>query len=165
MLDEDQRYSLESEIDRAFPSLDKLDEELNRLKIADKSNIKKKKCNFFNIFCKKKKSSLFNNSSRVLLRKKTLKHREYFKDGYIFRIQLIQRYYEDEIYYYEFSVNIKYSELVKKNQFYKKFININEAKKYYSDMEGVFKHLTRRDLIERLFKEKKQEIGTYKSNL
>ena len=32
-------------------------------------------------------------------------------------------------------------------------------------MEGVFKHLTRRDLIERLFKEKKQEIETYKPNL
>lgn len=51
----------------------------------------------------------------------------------------------------------------KKNQFYKKIDTKEEAIKYYKDMEGVFKHLKRRDLIERLFKEKQSEIEYYEN--
>lgn len=176
MLDEDTKYSIESEFDKAFPYLDKLDEQIKQLKkeieekelLESSKEIQSKKFSLFSIFHKKQKNSSFSNKlpKTVLpLRKKTLKHHEYSKDGYIFRIQLIQRYNEVKVHYYEFSVNIKYSELEKKEQFYKKFFDLSEAKQYYGNMEGVFKLLKRRDLIERLFKEKKQEIDTYEAIL
>lgn len=176
MLEQDVSYSMESEINRAFPYLDKLDEEISKLKkISDKKKlsekspkiVQKKKFNFFNIFLVRK-----NNKASVKiidipkkLRRKTLKHRNYIKDGYEFHIRIVN-IYEDQTNltdHYEFSVTITFNETVKKDQFYKEMNNKEEALQYYKNMEGVFKHLTRRDLMERLFKEKQQEIEYYKN--
>lgn len=170
MLEQDVKYSIESEIDKTFPYLDRLDEEINQLKksIDKKSPVNRhKKFNFLNIFLIKKpiKETVKINNNHPKLRRKTLKYHNYSKDGYIFRIQLIQKYDDISVKYFEFSVNITFNDLIKKDQFYKKFETPSEAKQYYSNMEGVFKHLKRRDLIERLFKEKLQEIDKYKSIL
>ncbi len=177
MLEQDVSYSMKSEIDKAFPYLDQLDEEIYQLKttiekkkLLQKSpkNEQKRKFSFLNIFLVKKqekKEIIKENDISVKLRKKTLKHHNYFKDGYLFQIHLIQRYDEISTRYYEFSVDITFDELVKKEQFYKKIYNLEEAKQYYLDMEGVFKCLKRRDLMERLFKEKIKEIESYKASL
>lgn len=87
------------------------------------------------------------------------------KDGYDFLLRTTRVYKETDTttrYYYEFFVNIKYNFETKNKQFYKRFTCEAELKKYFEDMEGVFKHLTRRDLIERLFKIKKKEIESLK---
>lgn len=177
MLDEDVSYSMESEINRAFPYLDKLAEEIARLKkIIDKKVLsekspqiaQKKKFNLFNIFLVKKNKTKMNTkivNNPKKMRMRTLKHRNYIKDGYEFHIRIVN-IYEDNTNitdHYEFSVTITFNEMVKKNQFYKEMYEKEEALQYYKDMEGVFKHLTRRDLMERLFKEKLQEIEYYKN--
>jgi len=173
MIDEDVKYTPESEIDKAFPYLEKLDEEITKYKKnTDKKlphTIKKKRFILFKIFRKQKLKSkkidkLINTSKK--LRRKTLKHRNYIKDGYEFHIRLVN-IYEDITNitdHYEFSVSIKYNEQIKKEQFYKSFNNKDEALQHYKNMEGVFKHLTRRDLMERLFKEKTKEIEYYKNH-
>ncbi len=176
MIDEDIKYVPESEIDKAFPYLDKLDEEIAKYKKnADKKlskkspqTVQRKRFNLFKIFKHQKPESkeiakLINSAKK--LRRKTLKHHNYIKDGYEFHIRVVN-IYEDITNitdYYEFSVSIKYNEQIKKDQFYKKFNNKDEVLQYYKNMEGVFKHLTRRDLMERLFKEKMQEIEYYKN--
>lgn len=174
MLDQDVSYSIESEIDKAFPYLNKLDEEIVQLKqIADKNKlskesskiVQKRKFNFFNFFLVKNKTNLNVINSPKKLRLKTLKHHNFVKDGYEFHIRIVN-IYEDKTNitdHYEFTVTISFNEVIKKNQFYKKISNKEEALQYYKDMEGVFKHLTRRDLMERLFKEKLQEIEYYKN--
>lgn len=172
MLDQDVSYSIESEIDKAFPYLDKLDEEISILKntiekkkLVEKSPMVKTKFNFLNflLFKLSKEKTVKISKSPQKLRYKTLKSHKYSKDGYIFYIRLLQRFDEEKIYYYEFSVNITFSEIVKKEQFYKKIDNIDDAMHYYNDMNGVFKYLKRRDLMERLFNIKKQEIENYKN--
>lgn len=171
MLDQDVSYSIESELDRAFPYLNKLDEEIYQLKnniekkkLTSKSPVDKTKFKFLK-FILFKKEVISTNKISQKLRFKTLKHKKYSKDGYFFDIKLLQRFDDEKIHYYEFSVNISFNGLVKKEQFYKRIDNIEDAKEYYKNMEGVFKHLRRRDLMERLFKMKQQEIEYYKSNL
>lgn len=170
MIDEDVKYTPESEIDKAFPYLDKLDEEIDKYKKRAKKLpqiVKNKKFILFKIFRKQMLGS--KNIGKIInttkkLRKKTLKHRNYIKDGYEFHIRVVN-IYEDITNitdHYEFSVSIKYKEQIKKDQFYKSFNNKDEALHHYKNMEGVFKHLTRRDLMERLFKEKMKEIEYYK---
>lgn len=176
MLEQDVTYSIESEIDKAFPYLDKLDMELTQLKdniekekLLNKSPMEEqnKRISFLKLFLSRKpeKKAVKVIDKPAKLRKKTLKYQNYSKDGYIFRIQLIQKYDDISIKYYEFSVNITFDNLVKKEQFYKRFDDVNEAKLHYSNMDGVFKHLKRRDLMERLFNEKQQEINHYKTIL
>lgn len=176
MLDQDVSYSMESEINKAFPYLDKLDEEIAKYKknvdkkLSNKSplTVQKKKFSLFKIFRHQKpqnKEVVKLVNTPIKLRRKTLKHRNYIKDGYEFHIRVVN-IYEDITNisdHYEFSVSIQYNEQTKKNQFYKEFIDKDEALQHYKNMEGVFKHLTRRDLMERLFKEKKQEIKYYKN--
>lgn len=171
MVDDGTKYNVESEIDKAFPYLDELDKKIYQLEISKKrkllkespKNKHKKKFSLLNIFrFHKAKDKKGRTDTPLNLRRKTLKHHEYPKDGYIFRIQLVQRYNENDIYYYEFSVNIKYRESIKKEQFYKKILDLNEAKEYYEKMAGVFRHLKRRDLMEKLFKEKRELIKQLK---
>lgn len=176
MLDQEVSYSMESEINKAFPYLDILDEEIIKYKkiikedISKKSSplVQKKGFSLLKIFKlqksqNKKITKLVNNPKK--LRIKTLKHHNYIKDGYEFHIRIIN-VFEDITNItdrYEFSVSIQYNDETRKNQFYKKFECKEDALQYYKNMEGVFKHLTRRDLMERLFEEKKQEINYYKN--
>lgn len=170
-------YLIESEIDKAFPYLNELDEEITHLKkIIDKRKLakkslqstKKKRFKLFRIFRQQKienKEDIKNVGTPKKLRRKTIKHHKYIKDGYEFHIRIIN-IYEDITNltdHYEFSVRIKFGKQIKNNQFYKEMLNKDEALQYYKNMEGVFKHLTRRDLMERLFKEKRQEIKYYKN--
>lgn len=174
MLDQDVSYSIQSEFDKAFPYLDELDDEISILKnaiekkkLAEKSPVHKTKFSYlkFILFKIQKKEIVKINKPSQKLRFKTLKSHKYNKDGYLFYIRLIQKFDEEKIHYYEFSVNIIFNDLVKKEQFYKQINDINDAKQYYKDMEGVFKYLTRRDLMEKLFKMKRQEIENYKASL
>lgn len=177
MLYEDASYSIYSEIDKTFPYLDELDNKIDQLKqiieskkLLEKSPevIQKKQFNIFKIFSLQKSKKIeckkiIKNQKK--LRTKTLKHHNFYKDGYDFHIRIVNRFEDDPntTDYYEFTVSIKYKDMEKKNQFYKKIDTKEEAIKYYKDMEGVFKHLKRRDLIERLFKEKQSEIEYYEN--
>lgn len=176
MYDYEESYTMESEIDKAFPYLDKLDEEINTLKNSITKKIKEKessvkpqkeKSNFLNFFKKREIVEIKEpiNKQPQNLKRKSMKSHTFKKDGYEFLIRLGCMYDENTNtpYYYEFNVHIKYYDVRRKNQFYKKIDNIDEAKQYYKDMEAVFKHLRRRDLMERLFKEKQQEIEYYKN--
>lgn len=166
MLYEEITYRKESEIDNAFPYLDKLNQELDELKKqkdALPSNYQKPKFNIKNIFKNKKQ---IISPIEIVEKKKLIKSSSYKKDGYYFRVRLYRIYNEKEIsqtLYFEFYVNIKYVNVIKNKQFFKKFINEVEAKVYYEDMCGVFKNLKRRDLMEKLFKEKEEEIKYLKS--
>lgn len=160
MIYEDTSYRKESEIDNAFPYLDKLNQELDELNKQKEalSKNQKTKFNISNLF-KIKKSNILPID--IVEKKKLIKSSSYKKDGYYFRVRLYRIYNEKDIsqtLHFEFYVNIKYVNVIKNKQFFKKFMNVNEAKEYYEDMCGVFKNLRRRDLMERLFKEKEEEI-------
>jgi len=165
MIYEDTSYREVSEIDNAFPYLDKLNQELDELnKIKDSLSVKPKpKLNIKYLF---KSPKLMVLSTDIVEKKKLIKSSSYKKDGYFFRVRLYRIYDENNIsktLHFEFYVNIKYVNVIKNKQFYKKFMNEKEAKTYYEDMCGVFKNLRRRDLMERLFKEKEEEIKYIKN--
>lgn len=165
MIYEDTSYREVSEIDNAFPYLDKLNQELDELKkIKDSLSIKQKpKLNIKFLF---KSPKLIVLSTDIVEKKKLIKSSSYKKDGYFFRVRLYKIYDENNIsetLRFEFYVNIKYVNVIKNKQFYKTFMNEKEAKTYYEDMCGVFKNLRRRDLMERLFKEKEEEIKYIKN--
>lgn len=165
MIYDDTSYREVSEIDNAFPYLDKLNQELDELKkIKDSLSIKQKpKLNIKYLF---KSPKLIVLSTDIVEKKKLIKSSSYKKDGYFFRVRLYRIYDENNIsetLRFEFYVNIKYVDVIKNKQFYKKFMNEQEAKTYYEDMCGVFKNLRRRDLMERLFIEKEEEIKYIKN--
>ena len=165
MIYDDTSYRDVSEFDIAFPYLDKLNQELDELKkIKDSLSIKQKpKLNIKYLF---KSPKLIILSTDVVEKKKLIKSSSYKKDGYFFRVRLYRIYDENNIsetLRFEFYVNIKYVNVIKNKQFYKTFMNEKEAKIYYEDMCGVFKNLRRRDLMERLFIEKEEEIKYIKN--
>ena len=164
MFDYDKTYMIESEIDKAFPYLDKLNEEINIAKKleANKTN-EKYKFDFFRIFKSNKKNEI-EKENIIGKNTKYLKSKNYKKDGYEFRIKLNMKYDDSQLKscYYEFFVNIKYAEEKRKKEFYKVFFNKEDAKKYYSNWEGIMKNLTRRDIMEKLFHEKINELENYK---
>jgi len=165
MLDEDVSYSKESVIDRAFPFIDELDNQINTLKLQlEEVRNKDNNLNFFKkLFNKKNINEEFDDSIKI--KRNYCKMHKFRKDGYDFVLRSTRVYKENDPttpYYYEFFVNIKYNFETKNKQFYKRFACENESKKYFEDMEGVFKHLTRRDLIERLFIIKQKEINSLK---
>lgn len=146
MLDRDVSYREESEIDKAFNFLDKLDAEIEELENSEYN------CNFnlFSIFSKKD----YKNSNIEITKKKILKTHNFIKDGYEFRIRLEAIYTvkkTEKPTYYIFYSNIKYYNERRPKQFYKEFVKEQDAIKYFKDMEGVFTHLKRRDLMEKLF--------------
>lgn len=144
---------IESEIDKAFPYLDELNA---KLKLLNENKLTKS-TSLTTIF------KLYKKEKRKLLTKKrrrTLNSKSHWKDGYDFTIKL-QCIYDSKNCnncYYEFFANIKYGFETREKEYYKKFYNIDKAKKYYNDIEGVFKNLKRRELMEKLFKEKESEI-------
>lgn len=165
MIYEETSYRKESEIDNAFPYLDQLNQELDELikKKETLSTNQKPKFSIVSIF-KNKKTNIM--PLEIIEKKKLIKSSSYKKDGYYFRMRLYRIYnekYTAQTLHFEFYVNIKYVNVIKNKQFFKKFMNINEAKQYYDDMCGVFKHLRRRDLMEMLFKEKEEEIKYIKN--
>lgn len=165
MIYEDTSYREVSEIDNAFPYLDKLNQELDELnKLKNSLSTKQKpKLNIKYLF---KSPKLIILSTDIVEKKKLIKSSSYKKDGYFFRVRLYRIYDENNIsetLRFEFYVNIKYVNIIKNKQFYKRFMNEQEAKTYYEDMCGVFKNLRRRDLMERLFKEKEEEIKYIKN--
>lgn len=166
MLYDDISYRKESEIDNAFPYLDKLNKELNELTKQKEIILKQQRPKFkvINIFKHKIKSIAYVDD--IITKPKLVKSSSYKKDGYFFRVRLYKIYNEKNInqtLHFEFYVNIKYNDIIKKKQFFKKFTNEKEAKEYHKNMCGVFKNLRRRDLIERLFKEKEEEIENLKT--
>lgn len=166
MLYEDTSYRKESEIDNAFPYLDKLNKELDELNKQKEVILKKQKPKFkiTNIFIHKIKNIAYVND--IILKQKLVKSASFMKDGYFFRVRLYKIFNEKniaQILHFEFYVNIKYNEITKKKQFFKKFTDEYEAKIYYKNMCGVFKNLRRRDLMEKLFKEKEEEIENLKT--
>lgn len=161
MFDEEQSYHIESEIDKALPYLDELNLKILSLKKENtSSNVTiKKKFNIFNIFKKADKSI---ESIKEIPPKNTkyIKYKKYQKDGYEFTVKLNMKYNDSTANpcFYEVFVNIKYCNERRDKEFYRKYNNIDEAKEYYISWEGMLKHLTRRDIMERLFKEKKNMI-------
>lgn len=146
-------YMIESEIDKAFPYLDELNKELS---ILEKGKTISKKINLLNIF------SFFKKTSYDLIANNTkpIKSKTYKKDGYKFIVKFNMKYNESNSkpYYYEIFINIIYSKEKRCKEFYKKFNDIIEARECYKTWEGMFKHLTRRDIMEILFKEKLESI-------
>lgn len=155
MVEEDRHYRTESEIDKAFAYLDKLDneiKELNDLKYQNTFNI-------FSIFSKKSYDSL------NMTKRKILKSQNFIKAGYEFRIRLEAIYtenHEEKPTYYIFYSNIKYYNERRPKQFYKEFSKEKDAVNYFKDMQGVFTHLKRRDLMEKLFDMKLKIIKSLK---
>ena len=150
-------YSVNSEIDRAFPYLVSLNE---KLKETGKGYYKKDddKATFFQMlkyyFSKRKYEHIDVN-------KKYMKSKMFKKDGYTFSLKLhrtVSNNVFDSPYLYEFFVNIRYGNDTIEKQLYKTFKKSDEALNYYFDMLGVFKHLTRRDLMEMIFKEIEKEL-------
>ena len=115
--------------------------------------------NIFSIFSKK------NYDNLNMTKKKILKSQNFIKDGYEFRIRLESIYtenHEDKPTYYIFYSNIKYYNERRPKQFYKEFGKENDALNYFKDMQGVFTHLKRRDLMEKLFDMKLKIIKSLK---
>lgn len=163
------KYRKESEIDKAFDYIDKLDDEIKNLEqqiLLNENKIMPNKSifNIFDLFLKKKqKTNLENNTVKIT--KTTLKRKSYKKDGYVFNIYVTKNSKNtdnESILAYEFFSNILYSDLKCKHQFYKQFYDEPSAKDYFNQMQGVFKNLTRRDLIEKLFDEKLNKIEELK---
>lgn len=148
-------YMIESEIDKALPYLDELNEELSILEKENPIN-SSKKVSLLNIF------SFFRKTSYELIANNTklIKSKTYKKDGYKFIVKFNMKYNESNSkpYYYEVFINIIYSEEKRYKEFYKKFNDIIEARGCYKTWEGMLKHLTRRDIMELLFKEKLESI-------
>lgn len=162
-------YRVESEIDNTFPYLYKLDLEIMGLKKeiekkeAEKKKVEFKKRSFFKKILKPMKEQ----EKEEKLKRKIMRHNSYFKDGYEFRIRLFKIFNEEteKIKHYEFSVNIAYDNIVKKDQFQKIFLDGQEAEAFFKDMKGFFKNLRRRDLIEKLIDEKLELIDNLKVQL
>ena len=158
-------YKKESEIDNAFPYLDKLNkeiDELNKQILSNKKNTaKKRKFKLFSFILKEK-----NEVDPIKEKRKLIKSHTYKKDGYIFKIVLYNVSNElNNNLYFEFYSNIIYVNEIRQKEFYKQFFDKNEAKKHFENMEYVFKILKRRDLMEKLFNLKLQEISLLKSSL
>lgn len=163
------KYRKESEIDKAFDYINKLDTEIKSLEQQLLLKVNEVKFNYSiikkikTLFKKRIKVDLVNNTTKHS--KKTLKRKSFKKDGYTFNIYLTKNHIDinnKSIFLYEFFSNIVYDNVKCKNQFYTKFDDELSAKQYFEQMQGVFKNLTRRDLIERLFNEKLKKIEELK---
>lgn len=151
-------YMKESEIDKAFPYLDELNTKLAALqKNATIDSPAKRKFHIFSFF---KDTSDKKVDEMIATNTKYIKSKTYKKDGYQFLVRFNMKYNEStsKPCYYEVYINIKYSEEKRNKEFYRKFNDVNEAREYYDNWEGMLKHLTRRDIMERLFKEKLESI-------
>lgn len=166
------KYRKESEIDKAFPYLDELNANLKELKKEVKIELPeptKRKFSILNIFSFRKntsckKTKVLEESEEIIPKKtKYISSKKFKKDGYEFLIRFNMKYNEStsKPSYYEVFINIKYYEEKRNKEFYKKFKDYNEANTHYNNWEGMLKHLTRRDIMERLFKEKLNEIEKY----
>ena len=71
----------------------------------------------------------------------------------------------DKPTYYTFYTDIKYYNEKRLKQFYKEFRKESDSKNYYKTMAGIFRHLKRRDIMEKLFDLKLEEIKKYKKHL
>ena len=164
---EDICYRKESEIDNAFKYLDALDKEIKDLTfqastIKYDKNIKERKFNIFKFLSKNVEKEKTVKEKRKLLRSGT-----YNKDGYIFKIRLynVSDEISNEILYFEFYSNIIYANERRNKQFYTQISDENNAKQYFENMSAVFKILKRRDLMEKLFNSKLEEISLLKDSL
>lgn len=149
-------YRKESEIDKAFDYIDELDAEIKKLRGSNSLNYNK----LYSIFSFKK---IYNDSP--IIKTQRIKSHNYMKDGYEFRIIMDKVFTEkskDKIAYYIFYVNVRYNSEKRIKQLYQEFNKLDDVKKHYKNMEGVFKLLKRRDLIERIFDFKLKEIEKLK---
>ncbi len=149
-------YRKESEIDKAFDYIDELDAKIKNLRGSSSLN-NNKICSIFSF----KKN--YNNSP--IVKTQRIKSKNFIKDGYEFRIIMDKVFTEkskDKIAYYIFYVNVRYNSEKRNKQLYQEFNKLDDIKKHYKNMEGVFKLLKRRDLIERIFDFKLKEIEKMK---
>lgn len=151
-------YTINSEIDKTIPYLDGLIEETKNKK---KGYFKEKQNNnpsFFKTIKYKFKKNLVNTLD---YEKKYLHSKSFKKDGYIFRIKVIRIVEDNEFeprYIYQFYTTLKYDKETRDKLLYEEFYDKDQATKYFHQMEGVFKHLRRRDLVERIFKDFEKKI-------
>lgn len=148
-----------------FNYLGKLDSRIRNLRhrISQKEN--NKKFNIFRIFNrfgknKKRKSQYKTLKEKIPKYYKAINSGIFKKNGYEFYLRWNVRFTKtvSEPAYYEVFVNITYSNNKKAKEFYKSIADYNDAKNYYSRLEGMLKLLKRSDIMERLFKEKLLEI-------
>ena len=59
---------------------------------------------------------------------------------------------------YQFYATLKYNKEIRDKLLFEEFYDKEEARKYFHQMEGVFKHLRRRDLVERIFEDFENKI-------
>lgn len=152
-------YTKNSEIDKTIPYLDTLIEET-----------KKRKKGYFKeynnnpTFFKKLKHKLMKEKDTELDYNKQYLHSKSFKkDGYIFRIKVVRTVDKDELdpkYIYLFYATLKYDKEIRDKLLYEEFYDKDKAREYFHQMEGVFKHLKRRDLVERIFKDFEDKINS-----
>ncbi|MBR1377376.1 MAG: hypothetical protein IJ565_06175 [Bacilli bacterium] len=150
-------YTANSEIDKTIPHLDSLIEETMNRK---KGYFEEKLTNpsFFKTIKYKFKKNLVDTLDHE---KKYLHSKSFKKDGYIFRIKVIRVVEEDDFeprYIYQFYATLKYDKEIRDKLLYEKFYDKDQATEYFHQMEGVFKHLRRRDLVERIFKDFEKKI-------
>lgn len=150
-------YRMESEIELAFPYLDELDDQINKLRDLA-------------FFVKLKDAIISSRTSRKvkLAKKYSIKSQNHQKDGYRFQVKIEGLYVNsknDEPIYYLVYANIKYQMNQKYKQFYKEFRKKNQAFKYYNQLNNELELLKRRDIMEKIFNAKEKEIRKLLWNL
>lgn len=150
-------YTLNSEIDKTIPHLDVLIEETKKQKKGYYKEV-----NIEHSLFKILKYQLKKNQGESLdYNKQYLFSKSFKKDGYIFRIKVIRTVTKDELdpkYVYQFYATLKYNKEIRDKLLFEEFYDKEEARKYFHQMEGVFKHLRRRDLVERIFEDFENKI-------
>lgn len=154
------KYSVNSEIDKAFPYLNSLNEQLKENKKGyyeeRNNNVTIKK--IIKYYFSKNKTT---NVSSINSGKRYIKSKSYYKDGYTFYIRFNSFINNDPFNIcemYEIYVNIKYDKEKIEKQLYTLIDNREEAFDKFYDLMGMFKYLKRRDIIEMIIKDSKEKL-------
>ena len=154
------KYSTNSEIDKAFPYLNSLNEQLKEKKkgyYEEKSSevtIKK----LIKYYFSNNKITKINNAD---CQRKYIKSKSFFKDGYTFHIRFNSFINNDPLNnceMFEIYVNIKYDKEKIEKQLYTLTDDRTKAFDKFYDLMGMFKYLTRRDIIEMIIKDSNEKL-------
>lgn len=156
---EDFSYTINSEIDQAIPYLDTLISETKKLKKGYFKEIDNNP-SLLKLIKFKLRKNKFNSLD---YNKKYLNSKVFKKDGYTFTIKIVRTINKDIFnpqYVYQFYSTLKYGKETRDKLLYEEFLDKDQAIKYFLQMEGVFKNLKRRDLIEKIFKDFQNKINS-----
>ena len=106
---------------------------------------------------------MFDKTFLLRYNKKYLNSKVFKKDGYTFTIKIVRTINKDIFnpqYVYQFYSTLKYGKETRDKLLYEEFLDKDQAIKYFLQMEGVFKNLKRRDLIEKIFKDFQNKINS-----